>query len=52
MAKKPNFEEIIRVMDWLSSRNMDLEDQLLEFSEEERNILYRHDLVEEFDLLP
>lgn len=52
MAEKPKFEEIIKVMDWLSTKNMDLEDQLQEFSKEELNKLYSHDLVEEFDLLP
>jgi len=52
MTKKPTFEEIMKVMDWLSTKNMDLEDQLQEFSETERNQLYNHNLVEEFDLLP
>ncbi|BDI55002.1 MAG: hypothetical protein QIT40_gp44 [Lokiarchaeia virus VerdaV4] len=52
MAEKPNFEEIIKVMDWLSTNNVDLEEQLQEFSLEQRNALYSHNLVEEFDLLP
>ncbi|GAH17466.1 unnamed protein product [marine sediment metagenome] len=52
MAKKPNFEEIIKVMDWLSEDNLDLEQQLQEFSEDELNKLYSHDLVKSFDLLP
>lgn len=52
MADKPKFEEIIKVMDWLSTKNLDLEDQLQEFSEDERSKLYSHNLVEEFDLLP
>lgn len=52
MAEKPKFEEIIKVMDWLSTNNLDLEDQLQEFSKEEIKALYSHALVEEFDLLP
>ena len=52
MAEKPKLEEIIKIMDWLSTNNVDLEDQLQEFSLEERNKLYSHDLVQEFDLLP
>lgn len=50
--KKPDFKEIMKVLNWLSTKNVDLEDQLQEFSEEKRNKLYSHDLVEEFDLLP
>jgi len=49
---KPSFEEIIKVMDWLSTNNVDLEEQLQEFPLEQRNALYSHNLVEEFDLLP
>ncbi len=49
---KPSFEEIIKVINWLSTSNMDLEDQLQEFNEEERDKLYSHDFIQEFDLLP
>ena len=52
MNQKPNFEEIIKVMDWLSTNNVDLEQQLQEFPLEQRNALYSHNLVQEFDLLP
>ena len=52
MAEKPSMDEIIKIMDWLSTNNIDLEDQLQEFSEEERIKLYSHNLVKEFDLLP
>ena len=52
MADKPTLEEIIKVMDWFSSKNLNFEDQLAEMSEVERGQLYDHDLCEEFDLLP
>ena len=50
--EKPSFEEIIKVMNWLSENNLDLEQQLQEFSEDEINKLYSHDLLKSFDLLP
>ena len=52
MADKPTLEEIVKVLDWLSANNLDLEDQLQEFNDNDRNKLYSHDVVQEFDLLP
>ena len=52
MADKPTLEEIMKVLNWLSTNNLDLEDQLQEFNDEDRNKLYSHDVVQEFDLLP
>jgi len=52
MIEKPSFDEIMKVFNFLSSENEYLEEQLEEFNKVEREQIYSHNLIEEFDLLP